>query len=265
MNRFIINAIKKGIITLPVILLLCCTPARKRTAQRAEGFRKVMLTWKAPFIGDNGLMGFVQDSFSITYHQNMTVYCYYSERRQLETIVNEKEGVLDSKVIRTDPVFQCFIVKEGSAQGYYYSAAEDEEPDKLAADSFLHRRFLVKEQMLLKESDTLLQQVLRDGKPEQEVYARRKKTELLDWDTTMFRYSRNLDWAPYRLSRKLDSLKGISLVGFTMISNPDPAAEDPLLRRGMEVSVNLKEVSFSDNDPETAFIKKLFPQYENEN
>lgn len=261
MSRNFNKQIKLRFMSLPVLLIICCTPASKRVSQKGGVFRKVMLSWTVPFLSDEHRLGFMKDSFSIIYHNKTAVYCYYSMHEVLDTKINDANNQIESRVVRTEPVIQYFIVKKDSTHGYYYSSADDPVPDKLPADSVIHTRFAVDEQMLIKESDSLVFKAMQDGKPKKEVYARRKKTDVRDWDSTFLQYSQNLDWVPYRLSPKLDKLKGTSLAGITIITNPDQKAKDPLFRNRVEISFELKEVAFSENDPEAAFIKKLFEKY----
>ncbi len=203
-----------------VLFLSYCSAIKKNSNQP---LKTITIVANYDFVMvDNGSFIHVEDSFIVSYYQDLILYHVpYTYEVTKPTVRND---TIEEKIISSEIRYKYFIYKAGRSTGYKYDSLNALSNRLFSVDSFLAAKAFAKSKFYDNENDTLIEATTdQKTKVFAEKYIPRVKYDETYPDSSyMYFNDHKLKNIEFTFSKYLDSVKNKKLFKVIFIHNPIP-------------------------------------------
>jgi len=210
---------------------------------------------------DNGSFIHVEDSFIVSYYQDLILYQvpYTYEI----TKPNVKNDTIEEDIISSEIKYKYFIYKANSPTGYKYDSLNSLSNRLFSVDSFLAAKAFAKSKFYDKENDTLIE-ATTDQKTK--VFAEKyipqiKYDETYPDSSYMYFSDHKLKNIEFTFSKYLDSVKNKKLFKVIFIHNPIPKGKYPFDVPRRNLIFEMKETQLINSTEIINFFERIRQLY----
>lgn len=242
-----------------VLFLSYCSTIKKNSNQ---SLKTITIVSNYDFVMiDNGAFIHVEDSFIVSYYQDLILYQVpYTYEVTKPTVKND---TIEEDVINSEIKYKYFIYKANSTTGYKYDSLNALSSRLFSVDSFLAAKAFAKSKLYDKTNDTLIE-ATTDQKTNvfTEKYIPRVKYDETYPDSSYMYFSdRELKNIEFAFSRYLDSLKNKKLFRVVFIHNPIPKGEYSFDVPRRELIFEMKETQLINSRGIIDFFERVKQLY----
>ena len=208
---------------------------------------------------DNGAFIHVEDSFIVSYYQDLILYqAPYTYEVTSPTVKND---TIEEKIISSEIRHKYFLYKANSPTGCKYDSLNALSNRFFSVDSFLAAKAFAKSKFYDKANDTLIEATTdQKTKVFTEKYIPRARYDETYPDSTYMYFSdHQLENVAFSFSKYLDSVKNKKLLKVIFIHNPIPKAKGKSLfdvpRR--ELIFEMKETQLTNSIEIIDFFERV--------
>ena len=238
-----------------VLFLSYCSATKKHSNQPLRTIT-IVTNYDLVMI-DNGELIHIEDSFRVSYYQDLILYQVPYLYEVTKPIF--KNDTIEEKIISSEIRYRYFIYKTNNPLGYKYDSLNALSNRLFSVDSFLTAKAFAKFNFYNKENDSLIETTTdRKTKILTEKYIPRIKYDETYADSS-YRYfsDHQLKNIEFSFSRYLDSTKNKKLFKVIFIHNPIPKGTYSFYVPRRNLIFEMKETLLINSAEIIAFFKRV--------